>query len=173
MRITGHPLGYAVSMVAVLAAINPSTVQAQPLLGHVSGGPVFVQAIGNRDYAWQVGAGVEKGSGVLSVAAGADYVYFTEVHKIFDGGRGSSMMPAVGMPAITVNGSYYPNRAERDHRMQPFVVFGMMFVVAREAPPLPTVGFGVNWWTTRKAGFRIEVREELPIFAIRCGVVFR
>jgi len=153
--------------------MTPPTAHAQAGMGYVTGGPALVTGLGNHDFAWQVGTGAEWGAGVVGVGGGFDYIYFTEVNKTFDGGRGSSTSPAGGLPAFTVNASYYPTRAEGDRRILPFVIYGATFPVAKEAPLLPFLAGGVDWWKTRKAGLRFEVQYQFVLLAFRCGVVFR
>ena len=104
MRISWHPAGTAAVAMAMVFGANPTTALAQGL-GYVSGGPVLVRGMGSHDFAWQVGAGAELGTGAVGLGGGFDYIYFTEVNKTFDNGRGSASSPAAGLPALSLRAS--------------------------------------------------------------------
>jgi hypothetical protein len=173
MLNTRSSLGGTV-LVALIVAASPAAVRAQSSIAHVTGGPVLLSSVGNRDYAWQLGGGVEMLSGPLGLGGGVDYVYFPEVRKTFAGGRGGSSSPAASAATAFVQGSYYfgDNVPERGKR--PFVNGGVTFLFESIALPMLHVAGGIDWWTTERAGFRFEVREQYPwLLSFRAGVVFR
>ena len=175
MRITWSAVGSLAIVVTSFVGANPPVAHAQAATRYVSGGPVLVHGVGNRKAAWQVGAGGEKGAGVFGVGGGVDYVYFPEVNRTFmvDGLPGASSAPAFGVAAISVRGSFYPNRDREDRRTQPFVTGGVTYLLTREAPPLLSVGGGFDWWATPKKGVRFEVLEQSGLLSFRCGIVLR
>jgi hypothetical protein len=172
MRISWHPAGMAAVAMAMVFGANPTPALAQGL-GYISGGPVLVRGIGNHNFAWQTGAGGELGAGAVGLGGGFDYIYFTEVNKTFDNGRGSASSPAAGIPAFSLRASGYVGRAKHDRRLQPFVSGTITFPFAKETPPLLTAGGGLEWWATRKTGLRLEAGMQYLSVAFRCGLVFR
>ena len=173
MRIPWHPLGPA-AVIAMFVGANPSEARAQPGLGYVTAGPAFVRGFGNHDFAVQAGVGGEIGTGAVGLGGGFDYIYFTEANKTFDNGRGSASSPAGGISGLSFRASGYPGRSKQDRRTQPFVMGAITFLMAKEASPLLFAGGGVDWWATRKTGFRVEVETlYLTSLVFRCGVVFR
>jgi hypothetical protein len=102
-------------------------------------------------------------------------VHMPEKNSTFrsDYGYGSSTMPAVSVGAFSFRASYYPVRFARS-RFQPFVTGGVTGYSNTE--PFFTLdgGGGFDWWSTRRAGLRVEVREQYgSFFTARVGVVVR
>ncbi len=171
MRILWHRLGVAACGIAMVLGANPRGAWAQGL-GYVSGGPMLVRGMGGHDFGWQLGGGGELGSGAVGLGGGVDYIYLTEVNKTYPDG-GSALSPAGGLPAVSLRVSGYPRRVKENLRAQPFVMAGISFLLEREAAPLLVAGGGLDWWTTRKTGLRVEAEMQNLSLAIRCGFVFR
>jgi len=160
-------------IVALLGLADASPARAQSGTAYTAGGPLIVRGLGGRDFAWQMDAGGEKNYGPYGIGAGAGFVFFPKENETFDGGRGSASAPAFGTAAISLHETYYPGRTRRARRMQPFVTGSIVWMVAKEAPPLLGIGGGVDWWTTPKRGLRCEAHYQLVWLAFRCGVVLR
>lgn len=160
-------------MWAALVLANVSVARAQSGTAYIAGGPVFVSGLGVRDLAWQVDAGGEKNYGPYGLGVAAGLVYFPKVYETFDGGRGSASAPAFGTAAISVHETYYPGRTRRTQRLQPFVTGSIVWMLVKEAPPLPGVGGGIDWWASGKRGVRCEAQYQFIWLAFRCGVVLR
>ena len=174
MRIPCHPVGSAALAIAIFLGANPPEAHAHAGLGYVTAGSGFLRGFGNHDFAVQAGVGGEVGTATVGLGGGFDYIYLTEVNKTFDNGRGSASSPGVGLPGLSLRASGYPGRARQDRRTQPFVMGAITFLMAKEAPPLLVAGGGVDWWATRKTGFRVEVETlYFSSLVFRCGVVFR
>lgn len=167
------PRGSVAFIITSLILSNASVTRAQSGGAYVSAGPMFVSGLGGRDFGLQVSAGAEKKYGPYGIGGGAGFVYFPELNETFDGGRGSATAPAYGVPSISLHETYYPGRARRGRRLQPFVTGNIFWMVAREAPPLPGLGGGVDWWTSRKHGLRCEAQYQFVWLSFRCGVVLR
>jgi hypothetical protein len=159
----------------LLSLGQPPLAEAQSAVGYVSGGPALVRSLGNRESAWQLGAGGEKLFGSYGAGGGVDYVYFPEVTKVFDTGRVQASSPPLGTAAISVSGSFYPGRSVPDRPARPFIIAGVSYLLDEEEPlPMLHIAAGLDWWAGRRAGLRFEVREQFPsMLAFRCGIVFR
>jgi hypothetical protein len=163
--------GLIVAMVMVAAA----AADAQAVVASASGGASFVTGIGNRDRAFHFGGGVEVGSGPLRLGGEAGVVHLPAKTTTFHTphGDGGGTMPAVSVGAFSFRASSYPVRFARS-RLQPFVTGGMTYY--SDAEPFATLdaGGGFDWWSTRHAGLRVEVREQYgSFFAARVGLVLR
>ena len=174
MRVTCVSLRAGLVLLLLLSLGHPAPAEAQSL-GYVTGGPVVVRSLGNRESAWQLGGGAEKLFGSYGAGAGVDYVYFPEVATTFDMGRARASSPPLSTAAISVNGSFYPGRNQAGRRARPFVIGGVSYLYDAEVPlPMLHIGGGVDWWVSETAGLRFEVREQFPsMLVFRCGLVFR
>jgi hypothetical protein len=174
MRVSAS-LWAGVIPILFLSLGRPPLAEAQSALGYLSGGPALVRSLGNRESAWQLGAGGEKLFGSFGAGGGVDYVYFPEVTKVFNMGRVQASSPPLSTAAISVNGSFYPGRSVPNRSARPFIIAGVSYLLDDEAPlPMLHIAAGFDWWASRRAGLRFEVREQFPsMLAFRCGVVFR
>ena len=173
MRINVASLGSAALVVLVAMGAEPATVGAQTAgFGYAFGGPAWVQ-VGITDSAWHIGIGGERLSGAVGIGAELGYVYLPPAEETFPGGGAFS--PGGGGATLSVNGSYhFGGRRTGTRSARPFVTGGITYVVG--AFLLPDFGGGLDWWVTRRAGLRFEVREQVivsPMLGFRGGVVFR
>jgi hypothetical protein len=170
---TGRTLRACALLVVLIVLITPRASRAQDSIVYVTAGPAVTHGSGNRDFAWQVGAGGETVKGPFSIGGEVDYLYLPPVRRTFDNGRGGSFSPGGHVLGFSVNGAIYPGN-EAARQAQPFISGGVGMFVTGEALPTISIGAGVDWWAGRRTGLRFEVREQLPsVLTIRCGVVFR
>ena len=174
MRINVASLGFAALVVLLAMCANPATLGAQTAgFGYAFGGPVLVQA-GIRDSAWHVGGGGEKLSDPVGIGAELGYVYSPPVEKTFPGGSASA--PALSAATLSVNGSYhFAGWRTATRSARPFMTGGVIFILGYPFPSW-NAGGGLDWWLTRRAGLRFEVREQIigpAMLGFRSGVVFR
>jgi len=154
----------------VLSAAAPA--HAQSFLATASGGVAVVKTLSNRDSARLIGGGAETLSGRLGLGAEVDYVYFPRTTRALDSERGTTSSPAVKMAAVTLKGSHYFGEYPAG-RTRPFVSGGFSFLGGGAFGMLLAAG-GVDVWTSRRSGIRLEARGQFPIMlAFRCGLVFR
>lgn len=163
--------GLIVAMVAVAAG----AADAQAVVASASGGASYVTGIGYRDRAFHFGGGVEVGSGPMRLGGEAGVVHLpaktTTFHTPY--GDGGGTMPEASVGAFSFRASYYPVRFARSC-LQPFVTGGMTYYPDVEPFATLDAGGGFDWWSTRHAGLRVEVREQYGSFlAVRVGVVLR
>lgn len=165
----------------VLAAVVSATsASAQPAIAYASAGPALVSGIGNHDIAIQAGGGAEVLSGSIGFGGGLDYVYFPLAERMFNG-RVTASSPAAHalMPHAQVTYHFGEPNVLQGYddvrRVRPFVSGGFSFLTGGgEMWPLLHVTGGVDWWTTRRAGLRVEVREQWGgMLTVRGGIVLR
>ena len=170
-----RPASSAVAVTALLVLAYPSSAHAQGALLYATGGPAAVWNIGHRDMSWHAGGGVEVLNGPLGLGGEVGYVYFPEVAKTFDGGRGVASSPAAGALALSAKATFHFGSRTVDRPIRPFVTAGLSVLLDEEVMPvLPLVSGGVDWWTTRRLGVRLEVETHwLSMLGVRVGLVFR
>jgi hypothetical protein len=174
MRINAARLGCVTLLALSCEAVNPVGAQAQGALGYVFGGPVLVRNVGVHNSAWQIGGGGELLNGPLGLGGGIDYVYFPEANRTFDGGRGQSSSPANSTAIIAGGATYYFGGTVIARRVRPFMTAGVTYLLDPDPYPMLHASGGFDWWATRRAGIRFEVREQFAsMLVIRCGLVFR
>lgn len=169
----------AASVVLIVAASNVRSAAAQTATADVSGGPAWVNQIGVHNSSWHLGGNPEVRSGAVGFGGGLDYIYLPLARRRYP--HGGSESPAAGILAVSFHGAYHFHEREmHDRRAQPFMNVGMTFMLEREALPMFSIAGGVDWWATRHAGLRFEVRDQfvgLPmipaILGVRFGVVLR
>ncbi len=162
------------------ALVSTSPASAQPAIAYASAGPALVSNIGNHDVAVQAGGGAEVLSGPVGFGGGVDYVYFPLAERTFNGRVTASSPPAHAlMPHAQVTYHFgEPNGLQGYDgagRVRPFVSGGFSFLTGSgEIWPLLQVSGGVDWWTSRRAGLRVDVREQWGgMLAVRAGIVVR
>jgi hypothetical protein len=159
----------------MMAIGRPTTAHAQMITASISGGASYVTGIGYRDRAFQFGGGVEVGNGPVRLGGEVGTIHLPEKTTTFRGeyGYGSGTMPAASVGAFSFRASYYPVRVARN-RLQPFVTGGLTVFPSSEGFFTLDGGGGVDWWSSRHAGLRVEAREQFGTFlSVRIGVVFR
>jgi hypothetical protein len=163
----------ALALLLVLPCASPA--HAQGALVYATGGPAAVWNIGHRDRSWHAGGGVEVLNGPLGLGGEVGYLYFPEVTKTFDGGRGVASSPAAGALALSAKATFHFGSTTVDRRLRPFVTAGLSFLVDEEVMPiLPLVSGGVDWWATRRVGLRLEAQSHWrSMLGVRVGVVLR
>ena len=173
VRLSCGPRTCLALAVAIASGVAPAPIRAQ-VIASVTGGPALVRSVGNRESAWQLGGGVEAVGAVYGFGGEVHYVYFPEVTRTFEG-RVVSSSPAVSTAALTAKGSYYFGGDAPGRRLRPFVTGGLSYLFDDELPLIMVhVGGGVDWWTTRRAGIRLEIREQFAsILSFRAGVIFQ
>ena len=175
MRINVASLGSAALVVLVAMGAEPATVGAQTAgFGYAFGGPAWVQA-SIRDSAWHIGIGGERLSGAVGIGAELGYIYVPPAEETFPGG-GGAFSPGGGGATLSVNGSYhFGGRRTGTRSARPFMTGGVILILVYPFPSW-NAGGGLDWWLTRRAGLRFEVREQVirsPMLGFRGGVVFR
>jgi len=166
-------------LVGAMVMLPAARAGAQQVVGTVSGGASFVHSIGYRNHAFHFGGGVEVGSGPVRLGGEAGLVNLPAVSRTFydpvpGAIRGGGTMPEATVAAFSFRSSYYPVRFAQN-RLQPFVTGGLTFYPDGEGSfATLDVGGGVDWWSTRHVGLRVEARDQYgSFFAVRAGVVLR
>ena len=167
--LRGHFLG-----VFVIVGIYPSTANAQSSIMTASGGPALVKTLSHRDSAWQIGWGAERLNGSLGFGGDIDYVYFPPHTYALSGGHGTATEPSLNMAAATMKATYHFGQDGTRSRARPFVAGGVSFLFSEGEYGMLLLSGGFDWWTSRRAGIRVEVRGQFPIMlGVRAGLVLR
>ena|SRR5688572_21112814 len=174
MRTDRTCLALTLLILTVISAAAPEVARAQGALAYVTGGPVLIRGLGIRDFAWRAGGGAEILDGPVGIGVSADFVHFLGVTKTYDGGRGGASSPPFSTGTLSAHASFYFGGTVIPRRVRPYISGGLTYLFGNEAIPTLDVAAGVDWWTTRRAGFRFELRQQVPsLLSVRAGVVFR
>ena len=169
----------ATLIVLIAAAINAPATEAQTNGGaYITAGPALVNGVGNHTSAWQIGGGGELRGTDVGVGGALDYVYFPLERRASRYGHSES--PAVGVFTLSLTASYhFFERQMNERKVQPFTMGGVTLILGPEGLPLLALGGGVDWWTTRRAGLRFELRTHFggpgppAMLGLRVGLVIR
>jgi hypothetical protein len=165
---------------ALTVQLAPTAAWAQVSgLGYLVGAPVVINNFSLRDdkIAWHAAGGVD-------LVRGSKWGFGGEVGMMSfpfvsrTSATGGSSMPAYTSVLVSVNVSHHfvPPRAT-DRVVHPFVSGGYTFMSGGEGLPMFNIGGGADWWLSRHAGLRVDIREGLlggsSLLAFRIGVVFK
>ena len=176
MRIETVRLGRQSLAVLIVIAIHAPTASAQSAIAAATGGPAVVKTLSHRDSAWQVGFGGERLNGPVGFGADIDYVYFPPDTYALGGGHGTGSEPSLNMAAATLKATYHFGQDGTRSGARPFMAGGLslLFQGPEGEFGMILLSGGVDWWTSRRAGIRVEVRGQFPIMlGVRAGIVFR
>jgi len=165
-----------------LLAIAESSQAQSSVIGYAFAGP-FLNTLGDRPFAWNVGAGGEAmaGNGV-SFRAEIGQLRFPALQPYAMTDRVYSQgAPPIETSVISINASRHFLDRDDDEKTVPFVTGGVsLFAGGSEAVAAFNVAGGVDRWVTHHAGFRVELRGEfLPVpdgligLGVRVGLVLR
>lgn len=165
------------ALVVFLVALA-SVVDAQPVVGSVSGGVASKAPPGDRTGA-VFGGGADLRSGPLGLGGEVIFLHVPERTTTFTNQfgvvAGSASNPEINLTGLSFKASYYPVRF-MNSRVRPFVDGGLSLFLPTDEDSAGSLDFGggVDWWAWRRAGIRLDVRALLPMaIVVRCGVVFR
>jgi hypothetical protein len=160
--------------VFVVVGIHSSTANAQSAIMTASGGPALVKTLSHHDSAWQVGWGAERLTGSVGWGGDIDYVYFPPHTYALSEGHGTSSDPSLNMAAATLKATYHFGQDATRLRVRPFVAGGLSLLFSEGETGMILLAGGFDWWTSRRAGIRVEVRGQFPIMlGVRAGLVLR
>jgi hypothetical protein len=174
MRIESVRIGRQLLGVLIAGAIHASTANAQSPILTASGGPALVKTLSHRDSAWQVGFGAERLNGPVGFGADIDYAYFPPATYDLGDGHGTGSAPSLSMAVATLKATYHFGQDQG--RLRPFMAGGLSLLFQRPEGEFGMIllSSGFDWWTSRRAGIRVEVRGQFPIMlGVRAGIVFR
>jgi hypothetical protein len=153
-----------------LTAGSVTAADAQGLITSVSAGCGLVHALGVHDRHAGVTGAIEFVNGPVTLGGEVGFTHLPETTRTYAGGSSSS--PGVSLAVTSFRASYYPVRFAGS-RLRPFVTGGMSLYPGNAIATLDAGG-GFDWWASRQAGIRIEVRESFTtFFSLRIGVVLR
>lgn len=133
-----------------------------------------MKTLSHRDSAWQIGWGAERLNGSLGFGGDIDYVYFPPHTYALSGGHGTATEPSLNMAAATMKATYHFGQDGTRSRARPFVAGGVSFLFSEGEYGMLLLSGGFDWWTSRRAGIRVEVRGQFPIMlGVRTGLVLR
>jgi hypothetical protein len=176
MRIENGRLVRQSVGVLIGIAIHASTANAQSAIAAATGGPALVKTLSHRDSAWLVGFCAERLNGSVGFGADLDYVYFPSHTYALGGGHKTGLERPLNMAAATLKGTYHFGQNGTRSGARPFMAGGLslLFQGPEGEFGMILLSGGFDWWTSRRAGLRVEVRGQFPIMlGIRAGIVFR
>jgi hypothetical protein len=160
--------------VFVIVGIHTCTASAQSAIMAATGGPALVKTLSNRDSAWQIGWGAERLNGAVGFGGDIDYVYFPPHTYAVGEGHGTYSEPSLNMAAATLKGTYHFGQNGTWSGVRPFVAGGVSFLFSEGEYGMILLSGGFDWWSSRRAGIRVEVRGQFPIMlGVRAGLVLR
>jgi hypothetical protein len=165
-------------VVLVLTGFLVSSARAQTAVAEVSGGPAWVNGLGVHNSAWHLGGSGELRAGVLGFGAGLDYIYLPRASRTHPQGGGKSRCGYHRRHhqwRLSLSRTGHAPAAHatiHDCRHD--------FHARTRSAPMFNVAGGIDWWATRRAGVRMEVRNQfvgvptMPVMlGARVGLVLR
>ena len=139
----------------------PTSASAQvSTLGYIVVAPVVAAnfGLGDDKIAWHVAGGLEVvRNSKWGIGGEVGAISYPSVRRTT--ATGGSFMPDYRSVLLSGNASYHfvPVR-DIDRALHPFVSGGFSFVSGTEGIPSFNVGGGADWWVSRHAGLRLDIR---------------